>query len=383
MVVEAYDIWFQLPPQVLLSRYHAANRQANARLAHQWGADKPPMKQTILVSSQQRCYPPSSSGYDQHCDAVPDSPERPDMYGANTDASPKKFHDMRPRWVNSGNVMGPVGDMKRFLRRAREKVDRGLASGLELRSDQGIFGEVFGEQEVWRQWRRDWHALDMPSELLATMEEGTALLQGGFEFHVGLDYSQELFLPTIYKQDDGQFVHLNNESVIARYSKDLGVSPVRLQGVPADMKKVRNPLADLVGSKGLDWGEMSLYADFFTTAVPVLLHHNAWRDGLKERRITYWDRTWFFPYLRPLLEAHLKPAAVSPLAQIPAGRGTLQYWPLSSESTKRKPRQFSPAKTATGYDTMELESVCRYPDESEKSEAHWYDEVFRDGLGGL
>ena len=31
-IADAFDLWFQLPPEVLLSRYHNINRRANKRL---------------------------------------------------------------------------------------------------------------------------------------------------------------------------------------------------------------------------------------------------------------------------------------------------------------------------------------------------------------
>ncbi|KAF5530868.1 hypothetical protein FNAPI_13452 [Fusarium napiforme] len=49
VLADSYDVWFQLPPEILLKRYHEANRQADHRLASQWnGRGKPPMEQTII-----------------------------------------------------------------------------------------------------------------------------------------------------------------------------------------------------------------------------------------------------------------------------------------------------------------------------------------------
>lgn len=385
LVVDAYDIWFQLPPEVLLRRYHEANKKANARLVHQWGAaEEVPMQQSIIISTQKRCFPTIKSGSNLHCDDLPESNLRPDLYGPKTDRPSRGFHEVRPRYVNSGSIMGPAGDMKRYFRRVQETMERGLSDGTELTSDQGIFGEVLGEQEVWRKWRRERRASldgDLPND------EGTALIQRNFEFHVGLDYAQDMFLPTVYEENDGDFVAINNGSVIDSKSYDLGISPTRVNGLPGDIEEARNPLKDLVpnqGSEAYDWGDLALYVDFFTAAIPAVLHHNAWKNGLKERRVTWWDRTWFFPYLRQLLNLRLTPGKRKALAKIPARGGDRVYWAPRSDEQKRKPRLFDVQTVAQGLDELDFGDVCRYPDEEKDGDGkHWYDEVFRDGAGAL
>ncbi|KPM38560.1 hypothetical protein AK830_g7971 [Neonectria ditissima] len=384
LVVDAYDVWFQLPPDVLLQRYHDTNKRANARLAQQWGTpDGIPMKQTIVVSAQKRCFPTPKGGSNLHCDALPASDLPPGVYGAKTDTNAKNYHTVRPRYVNSGSFMGPAGDMKRYFRRVKERMEKGLSQDLAFPGDQGIFAEIFGEQEVWRQWRREDHKSafgGLPDS------EGAAFMQRDYEFHVGLDYTQNLFLPTVYEEDDGVFVALDNKTVVERHSAKLGISPARLLGVPKDMVGSYNPLEELFSSEpgagaGPGWGEMPVYADFYTTAVPVVLHHNAWKHGLKERRVWWWDQTWFFPHLRPLLELHMRPGKLRPLARLPARSGYLEYYAPRSDAEKRKPRAFSRDTYKQGFAEIELGAVCKYEKETDESEKHWYDEVFRDDKG--
>lgn len=149
VLTDSYDCWFQLPPNVLLKRYHEANTQANRRLAAGWkGRGDLPFEQTIIVSAQKKCFPPSSSGSVLHCDELPEGPVRKDLYGPKTDLNPSKFHDVRPKFLNSGRMIGPVGDMRRYFRRVQERMQRGLINGKDLYSDQGVFGEIFAEQEI-------------------------------------------------------------------------------------------------------------------------------------------------------------------------------------------------------------------------------------------
>lgn len=383
LIVDAYDIWFQLPPEVLIRRYHQNNQLANERLAEQWAGRNLPMKQTILVSSQKKCFP-QGVGSDLHCGALPDSPLPSDLYGASTDMNPEKnpngYHDVRPKFLNSGSIMGPVGDMRRFLRRAKHKVDSGIANEVHLFSDQGVFSEILGEQEAWRSWQR---LLKTSSKALN--REASAIVQQNMEYHVGLDYYQNLFIPTVMEDDDGQFVSPNNATAIARYSDILGISPVRVNGVPEDLRGVHNPLADLEHVQGkLSWEEMPMYTDFFTTAVPAVVHHNAHKDGRKNRRTTWWDRTWYFPHLRDLMTMQTSRTQLEPLAKLKSSKGgQVVYWAPASDSQRHKPRNFnvSASQNKELMGELDFNDVCRFEDEGDSH--HWYNEVFRDNKGGF
>ncbi|CAM1509782.1 Fc.00g001170.m01.CDS01 [Cosmosporella sp. VM-42] len=395
LVVDAFDLWFQLPPEILLQRYHDAIRAANARLAGEWpGTGEMPMQQTIIISTQKKCFPPVTAGSNLHCDALPESTLPKDVYGPDTDVvpevkddlgvkgNPRQYHDVRPRYLNSGSIMGPLGDMKRYFRRVKAQMDKSQANGTRLYSDQGVFGEVFAEQEIWRTWLRERHASnqELPND------EGTGLLFDNFEYHVGLDYSQQLFLATVFEEDDGEIFKLNNHSLIANRSQELGISPIRLQGVPEDVKTARNPMkgikpkADYVAP---EWGDMAMYADFFTTAIPPVVHHNAHAGGLKRRREWWWPKMWYFPYLRPLLKAGLKPGPLKPLATVPVRDGDVVYWAPSSDEKKRNARIYEEERLENGLQGASLNMVCRHWNETADWKVRWFDEVFRDGKGPL
>ncbi|RSL43087.1 hypothetical protein CEP54_015226 [Fusarium duplospermum] len=345
IVLDSYDTWFQLPPSVLLQRYHEANRLAGQRLEEQWpGQGNISVQQSIIVSAQKKCFPPPDSGSILHCDALPESPARADLYGPETDKDPNLYHNVRPRYLNSGSMIGPVEDMRRYFDRVKHRMRQRQAEGVHLYSDQGIFAEVFGEQEIMRQRLRDGHVQDQASEIET------------FEYHVGLDYTQQLFIATVFEEEDGDIITLGNETEIARRSKALQISPVRLKGVPNDLANTQNPLQSMGAGDYSWWDEMPLYADFFSTAIPVVLHHNAHKDGLKSRRVEWWDRTWYFPYLRELLAAQLSPGEREPLFR---SADKVVYWAPQSNQTGAKPRLFkehltSPAQEGSEANTMTL-----------------------------
>ncbi|KAJ3502083.1 hypothetical protein NM208_g16801 [Fusarium decemcellulare] len=141
VLVDAYDIWFQLPPSILLERYHQLNREADARVRQQWAdlnikADFPisPPRQDIIVTTAKDCFPDSYSGSDPRYEYWPDSPMPKDMYGEGTDEIPwsldpaRKYKKVRPRCVNSGLIMGSMGALRDTLRRCKEKVDASSAT---------------------------------------------------------------------------------------------------------------------------------------------------------------------------------------------------------------------------------------------------------------
>ncbi|KXH36285.1 hypothetical protein CNYM01_09573 [Colletotrichum nymphaeae SA-01] len=214
LLVDAYDVWFQLPPSVLIRRYMAQNYAADQRVRKEWigspswfssdSENNLVPRQSIIISTQKKCWPDASLGSDPHCNDLPESSAREDMYGPHTDEDPKQMHDLRPRYVNSGSVMGPVGDMKRMFRRAQEKVDEKQSAGAGIFSDQGIFAEIFGEQEIWRTSKRqnhdEWVKLqaDQPKQAAQELQQN--------DFNVGLDYIQDLFTPTVFEEDDGLYI---------------------------------------------------------------------------------------------------------------------------------------------------------------------------------
>ncbi|KAF5543964.1 hypothetical protein FMEXI_6800 [Fusarium mexicanum] len=355
VLTDSYDVWFQLPPEILLKRYHEENRQANQRLASQWnGRGAPPMEQTIIISAQKKCFPPPSSGSVLHCDELPESPARKDLYGPKTDRDPEVFHDVRPKYLNSGSMIGPVGDMRKYFRR------RSI--------------EIFAEQEIWRRWLR--------KNTVSRKDKSFDVMLSDFEYHVGLDYTQNLFIPTVFEEQDGEIIALSNETGITEKSVSLGIEP-RLDGVPDDIQSSTNPLNMHVLQDPADWGDMPVYADFYSTAIPVVVHHNAHKDGAKKRRYLWRDRIWFFPYLRQLIKSQLKVVEAEPLLEIAVNGERWVYWESRSNITQKKPKTFVVDSGEVSIVEREFGYVCRAKTDRAEARKPWYDEVFRDGQGEL
>lgn len=418
VLVDSYDIWFQLPPSVLIKRYHQINKAADQRVRKEWealyGADHTdfpiqPPKQSIVVTSAKDCHPGPESGSNPHYDHWPQSPMPEFMYGPGTDKlsgsildSARKYKKIRPRCVNSGMIMGTMGALRAALERSKEKIQEAERTGRQLWSDQALFGEVMGDQELWREWMRNlgstWDGEASQSKLADLHKDvrpiARAAMQGkNFEFGIGLDYSFSTIPPTCSAEEDGYFVKLNDHKEVEAQSQKAGViDGIRVRGVPSelterqpatqrDAKKYRDPLKDI------SWGDVPLYTDFYFGTTPVGIHHNAYVDNLKAWRIeNWWQNMWFYPQLRKLVSGHLilpqKGSSVRPLARLPSissdGKEVI-YMPPASERHDKVVTVFEPAKSDVDakFPPISWDGICQ------KGKKPWFEELFGDKIGPL
>lgn len=387
LMLDAYDVWLQLPPEVLVRRYFAANQRADDALAvnHAHLADVDLPRQTIIASAQKRCYAPQSKMTHLHCGELPQSTLPANVFGFWTDSTFFNYQYARPRYLNSGSFMGPAGDLRRYFQRVNDRMEEYLAqspTSEQLSGDQGTFAEIFGEQEVWR------NGLDAKGAAERTQKRTSSANE--LEYHVGLDHLQELFYPTCYSEHGGSFLRLQDSESVRHESKEAGISPPRIQELPVDIASATGPLTSLRGgsAQSQTWDSVPLYADLWTSSIPVAVHHNAWRNGLKTRLETWWDRTWYFPYLRELLNRHmtLNGTSTGSIAKVRASgvNQTLTLWPYRAEAEPCAALLF--AKNETGTQRLEpagWDTVCESRNAFVESGRHWYDEVFRDGKGDL
>lgn len=401
IMVDAYDIWFQLPPHVLIERFYDLNRQANERLESQWSAaigmghpvPASPPKQSIVVTSAKDCSPDWESGSHPHYDHWPESPMPADMYGPGTDrlAAPiwdpaRKYRKIRPRCVNSGMIMGTMGAMRSALVRCKEKAERAERMGRELWSDQALFAEVIGEQEMFREWMRGvigaWNgteAVTQPDKLKPEVRRVAqqAMLGTNFEFGIGLDYTFSTIPPTCSAEEDGYFVKTGNITAIEEASIKARVpGEIRVSGPPAELER---PLASTSPLRDVLWADVPLYTDFYFGITPVGIHHNAYVMGLKPWRIrNWWDKMWFHPNLRKLVIENLRLDASSRiLAELGANGDNPQVVYKHPEASSNTVTVFKQSTNTTGgrFVPISWDGVCQ------KGGKPWYDELFGDGQG--
>ena len=165
MMIDAYDVWFQLPRSVLLERYRMVNAYADMRIVKQLGRTavrKENISQSIIFAAGKRCAP--NQIHTIACYPIPASPLPDDLYYGNTDTDIglNEYFSHRQRWLNSGLIIGPVKKMRKMLTYAAEILANGSANDPEDNgshgsdnfyhgSDQSVFAKIWGEQEFQRE----------------------------------------------------------------------------------------------------------------------------------------------------------------------------------------------------------------------------------------
>ncbi|KAK4895866.1 hypothetical protein LTR27_006036 [Elasticomyces elasticus] len=149
LIVDGYDVWFQLRRDVLIKRYYALNEAADARTAQAFGQDlfeKHDMRQTIVFGPDKICWPIDYGR--PACWAAPLANMSDFAYGPQTLDGPEEYN--HPRWLNSGTIIGPARHLRDLFNATLEGIhlnyDKHKDKGYR-NSDQFYLAEVFGLQE--------------------------------------------------------------------------------------------------------------------------------------------------------------------------------------------------------------------------------------------
>lgn len=340
MIVDGFDVWYQLRPNVMIERYFEINKAANTQLQQEHGR-RSKVEQRVVFSSQKRCYPHDS----QHpaCFAIPDSTLPMDTYGNETDADvgdpSNPYLRFRPRYLNSGSVIGPLWAVRKVFERASEKMERDKYVG----TDQTVFSEIFGEQEFQRHVMKfqsrsilrkimDFFAKKLNFEYSYILVDPEARGDRVFmelepkdhmahEFGIGLDYESKILHSTVFSEDDTEWVIREDRERITNLTMEKGVPlPPRVGSLPQEVTNSLHPFySSRWGYYRMDripvwqtWYQVPLFTNIWTGVSPVAVHHNAHRDDLKSRIKTHWNNTWFQPHVRAMLDQR----SLSPTRQV-------------------------------------------------------------------
>lgn len=341
LMMDAFDIWFQLKPEVLISRYFQINDAADHRISERMGeaAEVEEIKQKIIFGAGKRCAP--NQVHTIACYPVPQSPVPDDIYGANTDTimGRNKYTSQRQRFLNSGYIIGPAKDMRTMFEAAWDMVEKwpnpdpndNGSHGSDFMyhgSDQSVFNVMFGQQEFQREVMRRRHASwskknTNPKSAPINRIEGTLIgddiLNPPFthegmehfsdkrhEFGIGLDYFSQLGHQTANAESDGRFLLYNQSLEDIQHQTNDGRNDFDCAyrgdaNLPDDILQT-----GMDSNKGLsssilqdrDWNEVPLYTNLCMAQVPVMIHHN----GDKGAREYTWPQVWFQPYAQELMD---------------------------------------------------------------------------------
>lgn len=368
LIVDGYDVWFQLPPEVLIERYHMVTREANERLRRRYGTvihekssgnDETELvqkyTQKVLFAADKICWP--NRPEDPACTALPYSTLPKNIYGTETDNDPNSIL-ARPRFLNSGTVMGPVAEVRRLYDYAVKKVEE---RGGEIIGDQFVFSEILGEQEYqreiqrkssqgtggrWLEWISD--ALgtsESPLSANVTIKNMTAMPGQNYEFSVGLDYESTLFQTMTHSRNDIEYIIYNDSTLLTHIQEEHPSLWSRPLALPVDMQRAKPPFSYgprndsddrkdrilLPFSPQLDdinqepsWYEVPLATNLFASSIPSLLHFNGdTKDLIQE----WWSSMWYSPSARALLRRYIRSSQGAAAAKS-AAEGGLDWWDM-------------------------------------------------------
>ena len=237
LIIDGYDVWFQLPPEILIRRYHAGVLEVNERLRRRYGMVRDGKSsdmtadmvqkytQSVVFGADKICWPNPVA--DPACAAIPYSTLPKDVYGPQTDKDPESFHN-RPRYLNSGTVIGPAADVRAIYEYAVQKVEQNDRGKI---GDQFVFAEIFGEQEFQRESIRrssqspggrfyDWLSNSLgtsesPLSANITINNMTTVAGQRYEYSIGLDYESRLFQTMTHSADDLEFIVYNSSASLS------------------------------------------------------------------------------------------------------------------------------------------------------------------------
>ena len=316
LIVDGFDVWFQLRSDVLIKRYFAINKGANKRISKSLGkaAEKEGIKQTVIFGPDKLCWPSGTDGGRAACWAPPQSTLPKDAFGPINDtdivtAISDPVH-ARPRWLNSGTVMGTLGDVRAVFEATLDFVQKNHTSD----SDQWYLANLFAEQEYSRTLLQQKPSFNKPaSPEIPVIEKGKKT-----EYHIGLDYESELFQTVGYYQTFISWLWFDAAKGKGQKLSQSFTNPHGFE-LPDDMLASPPPFS--VQSKShwettnegdeeireaatqlpLDrsWKDLPLATNVITKHIFTVLHFTF----VKELRDEWWRKMWYYQQGKELLLA--------------------------------------------------------------------------------
>lgn len=334
LVVNGQHVWFQLPPEVLIKRFHRILKGANKQLKMGYGRVQLPgatemgLIQKVMYAADKICWPQQPTG--PACASIPISSLPKDAWGNDTDRDPSGQSN-RPRFLNSGAVIGLAKDVKAVFESAVSKIEEQQHG---INDDQAVISEIFGEQELhrdllrktyhdiadrWRQWITAKVTGVNNTHDPALSYNASSAPTRRYEYGLGLDYKMELFQSIARSEADVDFLRLDDVANLPATFAEHGIPSRANFDLASDLPSHPGPFAwhhqtthvhdvNLTGFEHIplntSWRAVSLAANLRVPSVPALLLFN--NDGEDSSLGQWWPRMWFYPHARSLLLRHVR-----------------------------------------------------------------------------
>lgn len=313
LMVDAYDIWMLLRPEVIISRYNTIVKEQASRLEEEGILGKLngdiPVENTLLFGADKICWP--RGGRDPGCWTPPQSPLREQAFGPDTDSW---MVPNRPRWLNSGTLIGPVGHMRDMFNATMENVLRTFDDDYDHRnSDQYYFQDVWAEQELTRMKLRD-GAMRAP---VVDHEGNGREIRGDIpdipdtrrtEYRLSVDFGVDIFQTAAGFTEYLGWMSFNNTTPVSHEDANRRRRMDELE-LPQDILRSKPPFQTRYPVDGLprdkSWKDVVLGVNVAQQVVWPLFHVT----GDKKYRDTWWHYAWFTGHAEALLSDATEPLA--------------------------------------------------------------------------
>lgn len=309
IIVDGYDIIHQLPAEVIIERYFDAARKADAHLAERMGISigelhSRDMRQSVFWGPDKVCWPPDPRA--ARCWAAPASFLAENAFGP--DRGPDEFFSEDPRWLNSGTVMGPIGDMRKVVDATMDEIAATYDIDFwQSDSDQYYLSNVWGRQEYWRSKKIANGSEVQGGPFDRIIPEKWSDLQDT-ELHMAIEYESSLFQPKAGNEPFMGHLQYGDKDYSSLVNLDMfgqgeGFTPYRVH-MPSSIRTALMKLYDSVpdvhpGASAENWIRMvHLGTNFVTRQIYGLWHCT----GPKEFIDGEYPKMWFYPFVRSLLK---------------------------------------------------------------------------------
>ncbi|KAB8611400.1 hypothetical protein FH972_025905 [Carpinus fangiana] len=330
LIADTFDVWFNLPVNTLLSRYDRVIADENEYIAQLWGrpALDNGVRATTVFASDKACFGFFPETY--WCYLQPESSLPTDLYGDKTDkedAGFGRYGSMRPRYLNSGIILGPVYDVLAIFQRAEDFMkDLKIDNKFFWQSDQRVLAMVFAEQQLMRtrkaldnpQWRDGnteaaenrttpgsdpryspnlslHHEFNNLTLTNLTFQKGEVNM--GYEHGITIDVRSLLSQTTAASNHDWAYLYYDRAYLqrVPDLSDPRNCIPHVRENIPEELASLPVPYASIVAEKrihlnanGITWSDLPLYTNLCTGEIPAIIHHN----GDKSMREKQWPSLW-------------------------------------------------------------------------------------------
>ena len=325
LVIEA-ETWFQLPAELVINRFFDLLQDSNASLRRTYGTKvvgnltEPRFVQKLLFGADKRCS--SDDAGDLACAAVPYS-TLPSEFSRFSIRSEISGYQYRPRWLNSGTVLGRASDVRSLYSFARAR----LAEDRIVSQSSSPLASIFGEQEYMREVARqnttsswlDWLASKVSSSSKSPNITNLHLdIVDGREYEVGigLDYESQLVQTIQHARNDIEWL-IVDDSVAVSDGREERVAYSEQLDLPLDVWRLGSPFQDygyeeITGPlDDASWPHLPLAMNMQTMSVSPLLQ----ADGIQEADVQpLWRNMWFPPYAQFLAQSQRETPATAAVA---------------------------------------------------------------------